>query len=96
MAARKIEKIAIHFTNFSNFSLKFYVSLARRLGPGTTNLVPREVFHSKMSVTASDDSKSIIIPGLYPNRKGPRKLGSFESFLISALAPAGLVFSLSL
>ncbi|KAJ3369059.1 hypothetical protein HDU91_000098, partial [Kappamyces sp. JEL0680] len=40
-----------------------------------------------MSVTACEKA-SVIIPGLYPNRKGPRKVGSLESFTISGIAPA--------
>ena len=38
-----------------------------------------------------DPLNNIHIPGLYPNRSGPRKLGSGESFIIAALAPATAV-----
>ena len=31
---------------------------------------------------------NINIPGLYPNQNSPRKLGSIESFIIAAVAPA--------
>ncbi|KAJ3179535.1 hypothetical protein HDU85_004808 [Gaertneriomyces sp. JEL0708] len=40
-----------------------------------------------MSVTSSSTPK-VHIPGLYPQRGKPRVLGAFESFGISALAPA--------
>ncbi|KNC98752.1 uncharacterized protein SPPG_05734 [Spizellomyces punctatus DAOM BR117] len=44
-----------------------------------------------MSVTGASSKPQLAIPGLYPQRGKPRALGAFESFAISAMAPAGAV-----
>lgn len=39
-------------------------------------------------VNMSLNAPATIIPGLYPKRGKPRKIGQWESFVISGMAPA--------